>query len=206
MSVDDITMTPANGGWSPLSHSQQRLWLFQQLMPESIAYNTGGLLRLSGEGISKEAIFEAFEELVEQQDVLRLRLKEHDGVPLQRVSDSGPKLEFVDAQKCSDPEAFVLKDAERRVREPYIMVGEALNRVCLYQVSDQEFVMGVAAHHITTDAWSLQLVVRTLVDRLAGKPKRKLRGQSFVEFASMQGSEEHEEAMLAMASIESNQR
>ncbi|AIW16133.1 non-ribosomal peptide synthetase [Vibrio tubiashii] len=196
MSVDDITMTPANGGWSPLSHSQQRLWLFQQLMPESIAYNTGGLLRLSGEGISKEAIFEAFEELVEQQDVLRLRLKEHDGVPLQRVSDSGPKLEFVDAQKCSDPEAFVLKDAERRVREPYIMVGEALNRVCLYQVSDQEFVMGVAAHHITTDAWSLQLVVRTLVDRLADKPKRKLRGQSFVEFASMQGSEEHEEAML----------
>ncbi|WP_333004516.1 amino acid adenylation domain-containing protein [Vibrio coralliilyticus] len=196
MSVDDITMTPANGGWSPLSHSQQRLWLFQQLMPESIAYNTGGLLRLSGEGISKEAIFEAFEELVEQQDVLRLRLKELDGVPLQRVSDSGPKLEFVDAQKCSDPEAFVLKDAERRVREPYIMVGEALNRVCLYQVSDQEFVMGVAAHHITTDAWSLQLVVRTLVDRLAGKPKRKLRGQSFVEFASMQGSEEHEEAML----------
>ncbi|WP_076587744.1 non-ribosomal peptide synthetase [Vibrio ostreicida] len=201
MSVDDITLASAHDGCGPLSHSQQRLWLFQQLMPESIAYNTGGLLHLAGEGLNKDSIYAAFNALVEQQAVLRTRLIERDGQAFQLVSEQTHKVDFVDARAHSMPEEFVRSDALARVREPYSLVDQALSRVCLYQLSDEHFILNIAVHHIITDAWSLKIFVRFIVDYLAGKPKRNLTGQSYLAFSSAQEVTDHEEAAAKWQSL-----
>ncbi|MCG9580581.1 amino acid adenylation domain-containing protein [Vibrio tubiashii] len=186
MSVDDISMTPANLGWGPLSHSQQRLWLFQQLMPESIAYNTGGLLWLSGKELSKETIVDTFNSVVALHSAVHLEIEEKDGQPAQIARFQPPHITHIDARKYSEPKAFAYEDALKRVREPYNLVASPLYRLALYQVSDDEFAVCIAAHHIIVDAWSLQLLVKAVIDNLSGKTLRNPRGQSYQAFATEQ--------------------
>ncbi|NOI80256.1 amino acid adenylation domain-containing protein [Vibrio tubiashii] len=186
MSVDDISMTPANLGWGPLSHSQQRLWLFQQLMPESIAYNTGGLLWLSGKELSKETIVDTFNSVVALHSAVHLEIEEKDGQPVQIARFRSPHITHIDAREYSEPKAFAYEDALKRVREPYNLVASPLYRLALYQVSDDEFAVCIAAHHIIVDAWSLQLLVKAVIDNLSGETLRKPRGQSYQAFATEQ--------------------
>lgn len=186
MSMDDISMTPANLGWGPLSHSQQRLWLFQQLMPESIAYNTGGLLWLSGKELSKETIVDTFNSVVALHSAVHLEIEEKDGQPAQIARFQSPHITHLDAREYSEPKAFAYEDALKRVREPYNLVASPLYRLALYQVSDDEFAVCIAAHHIIVDAWSLQLLVKAVIDNLSDKTLREPRGQSYQSFATEQ--------------------
>jgi|GEM_PF-770970 len=186
MSVEDITMTPTDGGWSPLSHSQQRLWLFQQLMPESIAYNTGGLLWLSGKDLSKESIVDTFNAVVALHSAVHLEIEDKDGQPAQIARFQSPHIAYIDARKYSDPKAFVYQESLKRVREPYNLVACPLYRLALYEVSDAEFAVCIGAHHIIVDAWSLQLLVKAVIDGLSGKTLRKPRGQSYQAFVANQ--------------------
>ncbi|MDC5705048.1 non-ribosomal peptide synthetase [Vibrio europaeus] len=186
MSVDDISMTPVNLGWGPLAHSQQRLWLFQQLMPESIAYNTGGLLWLSGKELSKETIVDTFNSVVALHSAVHLEIEEKDGQPAQIARFQSPHITYIDAREYCEPKAFAYKDALKRVREPYNLVAAPLYRLALYQVSDDKFAVCIAAHHIIVDAWSLQLLVKAVIDNLSGKTLREPRGQSYQAFAAEQ--------------------
>ncbi len=186
MSVDDISIAPANISWSPLSHSQQRLWLFQQLMPESIAYNTGGLLWLSGKELSKETIVDTFKSVLSLHSAVHLEIEEKDGQPAQIARLQSPYIAYIDAREHSDPKSFAYQDALKKVREPYNLVASPLYRLALYQVSEGEFAVCIAAHHMIVDAWSLQLLVKAVIDSLSGKTLREPRGQSYQAFATEQ--------------------
>ncbi|MCY1035330.1 amino acid adenylation domain-containing protein [Corallococcus sp. BB11-1] len=72
------------GGPLPLSFAQQRLWLLARMEPDSSAYNEPGVLRLSGP-LDPTALAEALVDLLRRHEVLRTRVVEHDGAPVQRV-------------------------------------------------------------------------------------------------------------------------
>ena len=186
MSVDDITMTPANGGWSPLSHSQQRLWLFHQLMPESIAYNLGGVAWLSGEGITKEKVLDALSKILEMHPVLRIKIEQRDGQPQQFAYYDRIPVAFVDLTDEADAADIVKREAKTKTYQPYNLGNELLCRFHLYQLAEDRFALSIAAHHLITDAWSLQLFVSSIVQFVSGKPPKSPKGISYFDFSESQ--------------------
>ena len=65
----------------PLSSVQREIWFEQNLYPDTPIYNVGGY-NLINEAIAPEVFAQAIALLVRENEVLRLVLSEHDGVPL----------------------------------------------------------------------------------------------------------------------------
>src|SRR5215210_8094375 len=69
----------------PLSFSQQRMWLLDQLEPGSPTYNLSNALRLSGT-LEVEALKRSIEEIVSRHEALRTTFAAVDGEPVQVIS------------------------------------------------------------------------------------------------------------------------
>src|SRR5215213_3973806 len=69
----------------PLSFSQQRMWLLDQLEPDTPTYNLSQALRLSGT-LEVEALKRSIEGIVSRHEALRTTFAAVDGEPVQVIS------------------------------------------------------------------------------------------------------------------------
>jgi amino acid adenylation domain-containing protein len=141
----------------PLSFSQQRLWFFQRLEPESPAYNVFAAFRLCG-ALDPAALASALTEIVRRHEVLRTTFTEAGGIPFQVISaEARAPLAFVDLTALP----LERRDGEARerfqaiVEQPFDLEKGPLFRVLLMQRSSTDSLMLVAMHHIVCDAWSV---------------------------------------------------
>ncbi len=157
----EYTGTPRN---SPLSFSQQRLWLLDQLDPENPAYNIPMALRLSGP-IDLGVLDRALEEMVARHETLRTKLEICGDQPRQVISPATPqKLPLVDLTEV-DParrEAEALARAAAEARRPFRLDEGPLFRAMLLRLSATEHILVVVLHHVITDDWSMGVVFHEL--------------------------------------------
>ncbi len=73
----------------PLSFAQQRLWLLQQLNPESGFFNMPLALRLDGQ-LNFAALHASFAEIVRRHEVLRTTFPLIEGQPVQKIAEALP--------------------------------------------------------------------------------------------------------------------
>ncbi|MEZ9583730.1 condensation domain-containing protein, partial [Vibrio cyclitrophicus] len=194
MSVDDEQILDSVSPWSPLSYSQQRLWLFQQLQPMSLAYNLGGLLWFEGEEVTLDKLQHSLNEMVSAFPSLRSQFTEVEGKAVQRVLPLR-RIEFdtVDLRNDTNSINIINQDARRRWQQPFNLMEGQLARCCIYQVTEHRFGVLLSTHHIVTDAWSFQLTIKMLVNSVAGKAYQTREAQSYVDYATEQVSEEKSE-------------
>ncbi|MFA0551182.1 amino acid adenylation domain-containing protein [Vibrio lentus] len=191
MSVDDEQILDSVTPWNPLSYSQQRLWLFQQLQPMSLAYNLGGLLWFEGKDITAEKIQHSLNEMVSAFPSLRSQFSEIEGKSAQRVLPFSPvDYDCIDMQGGSDAVKVINQDARKRWQQPFNLLEGNLARCCIYQVSEHRFAVLLATHHIVTDAWSFQIKIKMLVNSVAGKAYSGKEVQSYLDYAAEQASTE----------------
>ena len=69
-----------------LSFAQERLWILDQLEPDSPAYNIPLAIQLKGE-LSVTALVKSLNEIVHRQETLRTRFAIHQGAPVQIIDD-----------------------------------------------------------------------------------------------------------------------
>ncbi|MBY7731497.1 amino acid adenylation domain-containing protein [Vibrio splendidus] len=194
MSVDDEQILDSVTPWNPLSYSQQRLWLFQQLQPMSLAYNLGGLLWFEGEDVTVEKLQHSLNEMVSVFPSLRSQFSEVEGKAAQRVMPFRPvEYDYIDMQGDSNTVEFINKDARQRWQQPFNLVEGNLARCCIYQVTEHRFAVLLATHHIVTDAWSFQITIKMLVNSVAGKTYQVKEVQSYLNYAVEQASAEKSE-------------
>ncbi|HWM02462.1 MAG TPA: condensation domain-containing protein, partial [Actinophytocola sp.] len=153
----------------PLSHAQQRLWVIQQMADSSAAYNFPLVFRLRG-ALDLAAWRAALTDVVARHEALRTVFVEHDGVPYQRIvpaATAEPVVEFVAATE-EDTERIVRGAVER----PFDLSTELPLRVTVARLSEEDHLVVVLLHHITTDEWSDRPFLRDLAAaytaRLAG--------------------------------------
>ncbi|GAA5644434.1 non-ribosomal peptide synthetase [Vibrio proteolyticus] len=200
MSVDDIGMAPAQASQSPLSYSQQRLWLFHQLKPESLAYNNGGLLWLTGKDVSSTGIQSAYQAMLDHFSGYRLRFNQRNGEPYQYIaSPDVTPLEILDFSQHADPAAAVQQDAKARALAPYALLGHSLVRGCIYHLGSDQYALLLAAHHLIVDAWSLKLSVEFIASALQGAPLPKASDTSYLDFVAEEACSDDELAQRAQA-------
>jgi amino acid adenylation domain-containing protein len=155
----------------PLSFSQQRLWFFDQIEPESFAYNLSGGLRLSGP-LEVAAFAQALGEIVRRHESLRTTFADREGEPVQVIAPPAPFLvPLLDLASlpASRREETVRELAWAEARRPFDLGRGPLLRAVLLRLdgSGSEHALLVTMHHIVSDGWSLGVFVRELGDLYA---------------------------------------
>ncbi|HEU4597747.1 MAG TPA: amino acid adenylation domain-containing protein [Pyrinomonadaceae bacterium] len=147
----------------PLSFAQERLWFLSQLEPENPFYNTPFALRLSGE-LNETALRAALQDLVARHEVLRTAFRNDGGSPHQEVIEEllVPVVK-VDLSElpAEEREASLLARARDEAREPFRdLASPPLVRAVLLKLREDEHALLLTLHHIVTDGWSLNILLR----------------------------------------------
>ncbi|HSU81367.1 MAG TPA: FkbM family methyltransferase, partial [Thermoanaerobaculia bacterium] len=188
-----VPVPRAPGEPLPLSFAQQRLWFLHQLDEGSPAYNLSAGLRVRG-SLRGDALARALGEIVRRHEALRTTFDVVDGVPWQRVADtielSLPVIDISDLPE-SEREAEALRRAEAEARLPFDLGRGPLLRATLLRLGAEDHVLLVTMHHIVSDGWSVNVLMRelsALYEAFAGglpSPLPELAIQ-YVDFAAWQ--------------------
>jgi amino acid adenylation domain-containing protein len=151
-------------GPAPLSFAQQRLWLVDRMEPGSAAYNVPAAVRLRG-ALDADALERALAELARRHEMLRTRFPQAEGAPVQVVDAPAPvPLARADlgAAPPAEREARARRLAEEEALRPFDLARGPLVRAVLVRLDDDDHVLLLTLHHVVTDGWSMEVVVREL--------------------------------------------
>ena len=140
---------------SPLSIAQRRLWFLDQLDPHKGAYHIALSLRVDGE-LSLSALEQALAEIVRRHEVLRSRISEFDGSPLQTVEVIRPVLNSLDLTGLDESERTGI--AHRLISlihsRIFDLAKAPLIRTWIVKVAEDSHILAVTMHHLVSDGWS----------------------------------------------------
>ncbi len=149
----------------PLSYAQQRLWYIDQLQPNNTAYNIFIPLRVSG-FLDIPTLELCLNEIIRRHEILRTNFIVDNGQPIQVITSSlNLELPIIDLSKLSDTEreqtiqSLVTQEAEK----PFNLDTNQLLRVALLHLSETEYVLLFTMHHIISDGWSVEVLIKELL-------------------------------------------
>jgi len=148
----------------PVSYTQRRLWLLQQMEPESPLYNVPHSVRLIGE-LDLKGLEQSLSGIAQRHEVLRTQFPLHEGEPVQEIHPAkAVKLPIVDLSGFADHERELLaQDARQEEAEcPFALETEHLFRVRLVRLKEQEYELLLTMHHMVTDDWSYGIFTQEL--------------------------------------------
>jgi len=154
----------------PLSLTQQRLWILNQLEPDSVAYNMPIILKLVGD--LNVGYFEfALQQIVSRHESMRTQITQDGFAAFQEVNEAGLKpLSVEDISGLAEPEqkARIQAEVDSELKTPFELGVDPLFRVRLLKISPNDsqksqHVLMMCMHHIITDGWSLGIVVQELM-------------------------------------------
>jgi amino acid adenylation domain-containing protein/non-ribosomal peptide synthase protein (TIGR01720 family) len=146
----------------PLSFAQQRLWFLSQLEPDSPFYNIPAAVRLEGQ-LNLAALEQSFNEILRRHEVLRTNFRTVEGQAIAVVSPTTPGLlSVIDLSELPPDrrETKVRQLALAEAQQPFNLEADTLLRVKLLRLSEQEYVTLLTMHHIVSDGWSIDVLVR----------------------------------------------
>ncbi len=149
----------------PLSFGQERLWFLDRLNPGSAVYNIWIALRLEGP-LDLPAFGAALNEVVRRHEILRTRFQLVDGEPRQViVPEMVLPVQEVDLRglPAAAREAEALGRLRDATRRPFELERGPLLRALLVRVADQDWRALFELHHIVSDGWSNDVLVRETV-------------------------------------------
>jgi amino acid adenylation domain-containing protein len=146
----------------PLSFYQEQLWLTDHLYG-SIAYHIPVMIRLKGRPDIRGIEF-AFRQIVKRHEVLRTVIRSESDDPFQMVDAADPwRLEYNPATVIPDQETLDIYVREA-VDRPFDISKDCLLRSVLLAMSADEYVLVIVMHHIVSDGWSFNVMIKEMVE------------------------------------------
>ena len=145
----------------PLSSTQERLWVLDQLHPRNPAQNVPCGLRLTGL-VPQGAVQAALDAVVQQHEILRTEFRVVEGAPEQvvlpcaRIALNTVSLRHFAPQ---DRESQLLRLARQETQNAFELSSGPLLRAVLFHLTDTEHILLVICHRIVCDTVSLQLLL-----------------------------------------------
>ncbi|HKV12315.1 MAG TPA: condensation domain-containing protein, partial [Thermoanaerobaculia bacterium] len=156
LALPPVTPVPREGDL-PLSFGQQRLWFLHRMDPAAPGYLMAGAFRLDGV-LSVSRLSAALSEVVRRHEVLRSTY--HEG-PVQRIHPPRPVfLPVVDLSGVGESE--VQRLAREEAGRPFDLERDLMVRGALLRLGEREHVALLTLHHIASDGWSVDVLVREL--------------------------------------------
>jgi amino acid adenylation domain-containing protein len=155
----------SRAGALPLSFAQERLWFFDQLEPNSAAYNIPRALRLNGT-LDTRALQQSLDTIVARQEVLRTSFLIDQGRPALSIASSGAvEIPLFDLSQLTiaEREEKAKEFAARETGRPFDLARGPLLRLALVKLGDEDHILLLTMHHIISDGWSIGVFLRELV-------------------------------------------
>ncbi|KIO77621.1 hypothetical protein TH53_08205 [Pedobacter lusitanus] len=151
-----ITVQP-KPEYIPLSFGQERLWFIDQL-EGSTHYHIPAVLKMQGR-VNIDALAYAVQQVINRHEVLRTVILQapQDGKVYQQVlpADSWKLEEITGAE---DIQATIVDFIDR----PFNLAADHMLRAALITLSQDEFILAMVMHHISSDGWSVSIIVNEL--------------------------------------------
>lgn len=145
---------------TPLSLSQLRLWFAEQL--GGAVYNMPMVVEV--EGLLDVPVLErSLSELIRRHSVLRSRILERHGEPMQEAAEPQPfRLRRLDLSGLPHPDrpACIESVVSEDVTRPFRLADGLLVRGAAVRLDERSHVLVMVLHHIACDGWSLGLILR----------------------------------------------
>ena len=151
-------------GPAPMSYAQELLWLLDRATPGMHGYNVPRSARLRGP-LDVAALSTALDAVVARHEVLRSTFDTIDGEPRQIVNPAAPvAIAITDlrdrAPACREDEALAL--VRELSRRPFDLARDPQLRASLIRLDDEDHVLLLESHHVSSDAWSRNILMREL--------------------------------------------
>ncbi|NCR11368.1 MAG: amino acid adenylation domain-containing protein [Microcystis aeruginosa G13-01] len=142
----------------PLSPGQEAMWLICQIAPESVAYNIFITAKIHAH-LKIAVVNRVWQKIIEKHPILRTTYTSYEGKPVQQVNQQENfKVEVIDASDWSEDQLVekIYAIADR----PFNLEKDSVLRVNLFNRSDEEHILLLTMHHIASDMWSYDLLLR----------------------------------------------
>ncbi|KAK3216152.1 hypothetical protein GRF29_8g2302175 [Pseudopithomyces chartarum] len=153
------------------SSAQGRLWFLEELYPGLDWYLMPFAVRIRGP-LHLAALNTGLHAIERRHETLRTTFATNDGVSVQIVQPFNVKeLTFIDL--LSSDEDSRLKTIRKQQVIPFDLKTEPGWRVAVYRLTEDEYVLSIVMHHIVSDGWSVDVLMRELTTFYSAS----LRGQ-----------------------------
>lgn len=186
-------------GMAPLSYTQLQHWNIYQLDQRHSSRFTVSAVRLRGR-LRLSALRESVSFLIERHEVLRARIVQRNGQPMQRVC--GVPSEVVNYQQFSQmPPEHRIEALNREIEEivsaPIDVTRDRLYEVALVERENDDHVLVLATEHMVSDMRSLDLFFEELPSvygciKRGVAPMLPKMSLQFADYAAWQRSTERE--------------
>ena len=146
----------------PLSHAQRRVWLIEQHTKDELPFNGLEVYRLQG-NLDVESLKQSFNKLITRHESLRTVFELIDGEPRQRIvrfEEIGFELKVIHMDELEVSRTDLVQQLTQR---PFNLSEGPLLRAELLVKGEQEYELLFSEHHIISDEWSRQVLVKELV-------------------------------------------
>jgi amino acid adenylation domain-containing protein len=149
----------------PLSPNQERMWIFDQFNEGSAAYNIYGAYVCNGK-LELAVLSKAFSSIIERHEILRTNFTEDENGTvcqfIRQIQDVGPGIVLIDLSETNGSEKKSLGLVQEEIETPFDLRNAPLFRIKLIKISQNKHVLIFVMHHIISDGWSLDVLMREL--------------------------------------------
>lgn len=156
-----LVAQPQAGPRTP-SFAQERLWFLSQLEPTAAAYNVPAAMRLVGP-LDVDRLERSFAAVIRRHASLRTRFTEIDGRPEMVIQAELPvhlSLMAIRSTRDEDRDAKAQRVLEMEAQRSFDLTEGPLFRFTLLRLGEREHILLVVLHHIVSDGWSMNVLVR----------------------------------------------
>lgn len=149
----------------PLSFVQERLWIINQLNPDSAGYNIPLAFIIKGK-LDINLLNEAINLIIARHEALRITFPNHEGLAHQVIQERiAFKLETIDLSNAKTGKANYIKAkrlCEDEAALPFNLAEGPLMRGKVIIFTEQEHILMLTMHHIISDDWSVNVLLKEL--------------------------------------------
>lgn len=144
----------------PMSPGQQGLWHAYRKNPKATPFNVFFPTRIRAR-LDVETLRRSFRLIAERHPALRTTFSDSGGTLNQTVQERlDPEFRLVDLPGADDSQ--ILTAIQSEMKQPFDLENGPLLRIVCYRISESDWVIFVATHHIIVDFWSLVLVLNEM--------------------------------------------
>ncbi|WP_459209765.1 amino acid adenylation domain-containing protein [Aquimarina rhabdastrellae] len=151
----------------PLSSAQKRLWLTCQVEGVSQVYNMPSTNVLEGE-YDLDYLFESIESTIERHEILRTVFREDSkGEVRQWILEKDElnfNIDYFDYRNMEQGQSMFEEYVKKDRITPFDLEKGPLLRVCLFHLVENKYVLYANIHHIISDGWSQNILVRDVLE------------------------------------------
>ncbi|RIY04672.1 condensation domain-containing protein [Hymenobacter rubripertinctus] len=149
-----------------LSSSQKMLWIVSQFEQANIGYNIPGVHIFEG-NLDYLAFSAALQAIIERHENLRTVFRENAEGEIRQVILPGASVPVAvpcdDLRNAADQQQQVNALVQEHALTPFDLAHGPLLRTHLLQVEDHKWVFSYVLHHIISDGWSMDILMKELL-------------------------------------------